>query len=437
MIAPNEWGDIDAVLRETPPPAPSPLTITRLGPTYRVVVDPPGLTMTFRDVRTDGELAADVSIGVDDRHLFRTTTTLSLTTRDRLAKTAAEFAGASANVFREAVFAAVEAVLAAEETLCDEVDLRTAPLTGAGSLFVARPVWETGPTVLVAPGDSGKSTFARAVAVSVAGNLETIPGIAPAVTGPILYVAGEDAVAVWHARAIEAICRGIGVNRATLAYPIVLFDSTGKPIHRIARAIAERAADFAGVVLDPLSAFLAAGDQVRDRDNLFWRAVDTIERPAFIIAHPNLAQSRRWEEADGRIAGSELNRDRVRLAWAARWKDEPAIAGSSFRRYTVVNTKRNHGPELPPLAFAVTWEFGRGEDDPGTVRFLPSEAFTPVKNGATLTRAQVETLTAIKGGATTPALLADALHLNQNTAKSRLKVVRDLGLFRDGEGGEG
>jgi hypothetical protein len=410
--------------------------LDRLGPTYIVVVEPPGLTMTFRDVRTDGELAADVSIAIGGHHLFRTTSTLSLTTRDRLAKTAAEFANASVPVFRQAVFAAVEAVLAEEETLSGEVDLRVAPITGTGSLYVARPLWENGPSVLVAPGDSGKSTFARAVAVSVAGNLAVIPGVEPSVSGPILYVAGEDAASVWHARSVESICRGIGVDRSSLAHPIVLFDSAGKPIHRIARAIAERAADFVGVVLDPLSAFLAAGDQVRDRDNLFWRSVDTIGRPAFINAHPNLAQSRRWAEADGRIAGSELNRDRTRLCWAVRWKDEPAVAGTSFRRYVLEDTKRNHGESLPSLAFAVSWEFGVGDDDPGTVRFLPSEPFRATVDGPTLTRQQVETLTAYKAGATTPVLLAAALNLNANTAKSRLTVIRERGLI-EGEGGEG
>ena len=408
------------------------LHIERLGPSYRVTVDPPGLRLLFRDVRTDGELAADVSLDIGERHLFRTTTTLSLSTRDRLARTAAELANALRELpaWRTAVFAAVEAVLEAEENLAGGVDLRTAPLTGERLLYLARPVWENAPTALVGPGDGGKSTLSRALAVSVAGKVDVIPGIAPALTGPVLYVAGEDAVAYWHTRSIEAICRGIGIERSSLANPITLFDATGHPIHRIARAIAERAADHAGVILDPLSAFLAAGDQVRDRDSLFWRAIDTIERPTWIDAHPNRAESRRWTESDGRIAGSEINRDRVRLAWALQWRDEKAMLGTSFRRYTLTNTKRNHGPALSPLGFAVGWQFGTGDDDPGTVSFTASKPFTAARE---LSQELAETLDAYRSGTTTPTPLGRALGIPPNTAKARLRLLKGRGLIGDME----
>ena len=408
------------------------MQVERLGPSYRVTVHPPGLRLLFRDVRTDGELAADVSVDIGDRHLFRTTTTLSLPTRDRLARTAVDLAGAGRELpaWREAVFAAVEAVLEAEENLGGGVDLRTAPLTGDRRLHVARPVWENGPTAIVGPGDGGKSTIARAIAVSVAGNLAVIPGIDPTMTGPVLYVAGEDAVAHWHTRSIEAICHGLEIERSSLANAITLFDASGRPIHRIARAIAEQAADYAGVILDPLSAFLAAGDQVRDRDSLFWRAIDTIGRSTLILAHPNRAESRRWAESDGRIAGSEINRDRVRLAWALQWRDEKALLGSSFRRYTLANTKRNHGPALPPLGFAVGWQFGTADDDPGIVSFTPS---APFKSGGELSPELTEALDAYRAGSRTPKPLGEALGIPPNTAKARLRLLKGRGLIGDVE----
>jgi len=396
-----------------------------------------GLLLTFRDVRTDGELAADVSIDCNGRHLLRTTSTLSLTTRDRLARTAADFAGANgaAPLFRSVVFAAVEAVLEAEESLGGGADLRTAPLTSNGHLHVVRPTIENGSNVMVSPGDGGMSTLARALAVSVADNRLVVPGMVPVVSGPVLYVAGEDGVTFWHARSIESICRGLGIDRASLANPIILLDATGRPIHRIARAIAEQAADVALVVLDPLSAFLAAGDQVRDRDNLFWRGVDTIGRPTFIRAHPNRAEARNWAETDGRIAGSEINRDRVRQQWSAQWRDEPATFGTSYRRYTLENTKHNHGWHLPPMGFAVSWTFGLDDDDPGTVRFEHSEPFKGNGQPRRASKAVQETLEAMDAGATTPAALMHALALGSiDTAKSRLKTAR---AWRDGEASEG
>ena len=408
------------------------VNLEKLGPTYRATVTPPDLRVLFRDIKTDGELSADVSIAHGDKHLFRTTTTLSVTTRDRLSKTAAEMAGANgaAPMWRTAMFAAVEAVLEAEESLGGGTDLRGAILDSTANLFVIRPIWEDCPTVLVGPGESGKSVLARALAISAVTGLEIVPGMVPVTIGPILYCAGEDAVAMWHARSVESICRGVGIDRTTLPHPITLLNASGKPIHRIARAIAERANDFVGVIIDPLSAFLAAGDQVRDRDTIFWRSIDQIERPTLILAHPNRAESRNWVEADGRIAGSEIHRDRMRLAWAYQWRDELATFGSSFRRYTVENTKRNHGPRWPALAFSVSWEFGMDDQDPGTVRFLKSEPFgRPVAKDRPLSSELSAALEAYEAGAKTPAVVAQMLDISNNTAKSRLRLLKERGLI--------
>ena len=85
------------------------VAVERIGPSYRVRRG--ALELTFREVRTDRELAADVAIAYGGRHLFRTTATLSLTTRDKLAKTAAELAGVrdpqAKEDLRRHVFAAV------------------------------------------------------------------------------------------------------------------------------------------------------------------------------------------------------------------------------------------------------------------------------------------------------------------------------------------
>ena len=162
----------------------------------------------------------------------------------------------------------------------------------------------------------------------------------------MLYVAGEDPVAYWHARSVEAICRGMGIDRRNLAQPVELFDARARPLHRIARAIAERAADFGAVILDSQQALLPQADStggIRDRDNLFWHSLDQLDRPTLVIAHPNRSDARDWQKADGRIAGSEVNRDRARMAWRATWRDEPAVYGTSFRRYTVENIKSTTG----------------------------------------------------------------------------------------------
>lgn len=405
--------------------------LRRSGPSY--VVDVPDLDarLTFRDVRADRELSADVSVNVADVHVLRTTSSLALVGRDRLARTIHDLAhNASADLWRREVFAATEAVLEAEERLGGGVDLRTGSLGMDGPGFVLDPLQSTGPGAIVAPGESGKSTIARALALSVASGAEIIPGVRPTVQGPVLYIAGEDPVAAWHSRSIEAIARGAGIDRRTIAHRITLQDVRGRKLHRIGRTIAEMAADHALVVLDSQQSLLpsseAAGGGVRDRDSLFFDAVDAIARPVLIVAHPNLTGARRWEEADGRVAGSEVNRDRLRMSWRLTWKDEPAVVGTSFRRFTATCTKYNNGPRPAPVAFAAAWTFGLA-GDPGTLTFTASAPVLSARAG--LSPELAEALEAYKAGVTSPTPLAQRLGVPVNTAKSRIRLLRDRGLL--------
>ena len=50
--------------------------LERIGPSYKVVIRPLAARFLFRDVRTDRDLAADVTVTLEARHLFRTTVTL-------------------------------------------------------------------------------------------------------------------------------------------------------------------------------------------------------------------------------------------------------------------------------------------------------------------------------------------------------------------------
>jgi hypothetical protein len=406
--------------------------VERVGPSYRATIG--DATFLFRDVRTDRDLTADVTVMAGARHLFRSTATLSLAGRDKIAKVAADLAGDKPDQWRRATFAAVEAVMEAEEQLGQPVDLRTATLElPVGGTHLLARLWPVGSVALTAPGDAGKSTITRALGVSLAHATTVIPGVDP-IGGPrpVLYVAAEDSVSYWHARSVEAICRGVGVNRRDLAEPIELFDARGRPLHRIARALAERAADFGAIVLDSQQALLAmidAGGGIRDRDTLFWQAADQIECPVLVIAHPNRADARDWQKADGRIAGSEVNRDRVRMAWRATWRDEPAVSGTSFRAYTLTNTKNNHGPKEAPIGFAAAWQFGMGSDS-GVLTFTRTE---PHHEDAPLSPQLAEALAAYREGFTTPTPLAGKLGIGTDTAKSRLRLLKDRGLLEGSE----
>lgn len=428
-MTPADW---EAELPIPLPVEPS-IRVDRIGQSYRVVGRLLEAEFLFRDVRTSGELSADLAVGHRGRHLFRSTTTLSLTGRDRVAKTAQALAGeGTAEEWRRVTFAAVEAVMEAEERVGAAVDLRTADLAlPSGGTELIRHYWPVGSAALVSPGDGGKSTIMRALAVSIASGRVIIPGLDPVgPTRPVLFVAGEDPVAYWHARSIEAICRGVSMERSSIAEPIELYDTGGRSLHRIARALSERAADFGAVILDSQQALLPPLDAqgaLRDRDGAFWMDVDQLGVPVMVIAHPNRSDARGWKDADGRIAGSEVNRDRVRMAWRATWDDAPAVVGSSWRRYTLTNVKNNHGPRQGPLSFAAAWTFGMDDADPGLLTFCEAD---PIRDqGRDLSPELAAALEHYRAGKTTPAPLAAALGIGYDTAKSRIRLLRERGLL--------
>jgi hypothetical protein len=401
----------------------STLRIEPVGPSYRVTVG--GVVFMFRDIRTDRDLSADVAISHDGKHLFRSTSTLSITGRNSLAKTALSLDGAVGDLkdWQIATYRAVEAVMDAVEQLAQGTDLRGCAMTSDRPAWTARPFWPDGAGFLIMPGEAGKSTIMRAIAVSIATGLEVIPGIVPLVQGGVLYVASEDPSERSHTASVEAICRGMGIDRATLPYPITLVPARGRPLHRLARSLAERASDSAAIVLDAQQGLLAVGDQgnIRDQAAMFWNAVDELDRPSFTIAHPNLDQARHWDKSDGRAAGSEVNRDRPRISWTGHWSDEPAAHDNSYRRFTLSCTKNNGGPHPAPISFGMAWQFPQGDNDSGVVTFAPCEQVErKSESKTTLTAALQDTIDAYKAGVTSHAALAERFGCSVNAAKQRL-----------------
>ena len=238
----------------------------------------------------------------------------------------------------------------------------------------------------------------------------------------MLYVAGEDPVVEYHARNLDEIARGARIERAGSAHPIHLFDARGRSLHRLARSLAERAQDCVGVILDSYQALLGPADDggIRDRDGLYWNAVDQIGKPTLTLGHPNRIDRQAWGKADGSLAGSDVGQDRPRCRWKVVYEDEPdpTLVWSS-RRYTLHCGKWSHGPRFHSISFAnerdftapAGWAFSFVAADPVMV----NEDGTPE---------QRETVAAYRAGATNAALLASALGITAETAKKRLQRYR-------------
>lgn len=70
------------------------------------------------------------------------------------------------------------------------------------------------------------------------------------------------------------------------------------------------------------------------------------------------------------------------------------------------------------------------DQDPGTVRFLKSEPFgRPVAKDRPLSPELSAALEAYEAGAKTPAVVAQMLDISNNTAKSRLRLLKERGLI--------
>jgi hypothetical protein len=407
------------------------LTIARVGTSYRVHVDPLGAEFMFRDVSIAGELRADIDVRHVGAHLFRTTTTLSLTGRDRVARVAAELDSGDGEAWRRATFAATEAVLEQEESLGGAIDLRFAEAAGDDAGMVVEGFFPASNSGLIAPNEIGKTTIIRAIMLSVTTGLEIIPGLVPAVTGPVLDVVGEDPFAEFHARSLDEICRGIRYDRASAPHPIHMIRSRCRPLYRLSRSLAEQAADCAAAFFDSHQSLLGPmGDagNIRDRDQRYWDAIDEIGIPSFTVGHPNRGDRQHWNSSDGSFAGSDVNQDRIRCRWLARFRDDdrPEM-GEYVRRYTLDNPKWTHGPRFASISFAIRRFRAYGETG-WTVKFEESGEL-PRDDGqhGSVGRPTVfaETLAAWRAGARDGKSLAEALNISQATARQRLHRFAD------------
>lgn len=406
------------------------VTLTARGNSYSADVAPLNAHFMFRDVQTGGELRADIEAWHKGKRLFRTTSTLTLAGRDKIARTAAEMDSGDGPAWRLAVFAAVEAVMEAEEEAGASTDLRFAEEAGADNAMLLDGLFPDASTVMVAPNGAGKSTMIRGIGLSIASGIEIIPGCKPNVQGRVLYVAGEDAVTKYHARHVAALCRGLGIERRDLPFAFDLYNTGGRPLAQIARNIAERAYDCAAVLLDSHEALLGRLGQnggIREQASAYWNAIDQINKPTFTISHPNREDRKNWNSSEGAMAGTEVNSDRMRCAWKVTWQDDhDEMMKTRRRRYTLQNTKWSHGAELADVNFAVEhWRSGDGLE---YARFVPSGRVTtsavPRGVGRPPT-AFSETAEAYRAGATTPKALAAALSISQETAKKRLQRFRE------------
>lgn len=319
------------------------------------------------------------------------------------------------------------------EWLCQNVILSEAagePISEVGldtptplhDQFMVEPfILKDRPAILFGPGGVGKSLLALACAMSVASGREIIPGVAPAVHGPVLYLDWETTKHVINDR-IQAIARGHG------------FTPDGMYYRRCIRPLADDAEELSTlvaskgivmIVVDSAAYAMGAQGEYGDANESVLRmheAIRLIGVSSQIVDHVNKMDAR----SRGGTAspyGSAYKTNAARISWEVR--KAPSSTGLAINLY---HAKSNDTALLEPIGLSLDWE-------PDKIIFRSSEVLIdqPQAEPGDTESAILETLEVY--GPMTSGAICDALpHLNANTVRSTLKrmVGRGQLLLIDG-----
>lgn len=232
-----------------------------------------------------------------------------------------------------------------------------------GLQFVVDPIIEAGGhTRLIAPGGSGKSLFALAVALTVVTGSHKFLGLRPGVVGPVLYLDWE--TDEWtHAQRISALCapHGLELERGQIWYR-----NQRAPLARSIQADARAARTAGAVMLVVDSAKMAAGPSGQSSGEEatlgLYTALRELALPALIIDHKakeDIAKGRRGGY------GSVYMENLARMQW------EFMHHNPTTRRFVLELTKENNVGARPAIGF----QLNTTRDDSGT---LSAASFTQV-----------------------------------------------------------
>jgi hypothetical protein len=235
--------------------------------------------------------------------------------------------------------------------------------------LLGRHVAKGKPQSIIAPGDSGKSTLARAMVASLELQAEVLPGMAPADELRCLVLDWDSDAEEWN-DGLARIAAGIGREMRP-----VLYRRCRRPldeqVDKLAEIITREEIGF--VVIDhaeAASASRSAGESYEQRaDRLFAAIGELGEVTSLLLDHVTGEDVRSSDRIARKAIGSVMKLNKSRAAYYLAREQSP-LPG----RVEVVlhNIKMNDGPRLQPYSYLIEYD---GEDGP--IRFKRTDLQSP------------------------------------------------------------
>jgi hypothetical protein len=340
---------------------------SRIGLGYRLWIDDLSTELRISHLkRVSGELHGDLVIrcriegvktvdGVLHAARFNLSSDLA---RDRLAQLLAKKRAPGIDVDWYALLQELSMrIIATEDGDEGLVDLSEGDVDTQTPKYLVEPIVPAGqPGLLFGPGEAGKSVLGMALALSVVAGREIVPGLAPSLRAPALYLDWETDERTARKR-IAALCSGAGIPRPKGLY----YHHMVRPVYDKAEDLstAIREADIRFVILD--SASLAMGTHGEHADpaegalrmyaavRLFGDGVSSL-----ILDHVSKEEIRDSGNRKRMPIGSVQRSNQARRAWEIR----KTSAAGDMVGLTLYDFKANDDRKREPIALNLHWVNG-------------------------------------------------------------------------------
>jgi len=232
-------------------------------------------------------------------------------------------------------------------------------------------------SILYGPGGIGKSVVATALALSVAKGMEIVPGLAPQVKGPALYLDYETDAYTVRER-IEYIGHGHDFKPTKDFYYRRCFRPIADDAEELARVVSEHGIKF--IVIDSCGPAMGTGGEYGDANEgtlKLFTAIRMLGCTTLLVDHVSKSE---MKDRKGKVVGSTpygsvYKINLARATWELQNGTSPTDEDVHIR---LVNTKANDSRLSDPLAMSIVWDSDSGiimftEDD----EFIPEYQFTP------------------------------------------------------------